>query len=56
MDTNLLPCQQESEKGHWHIPVVSEIETHGEGTWLCVTRSHPLKRGLDSSNVDKGNS
>ncbi|XP_027175263.1 uncharacterized protein LOC113774829 [Coffea eugenioides] len=50
------PCSiviQESEKGHWHIPVVSEIETHGEGTWLCVTRSHPLKRGLDSSNVDK---
>lgn len=50
------PCSvviQESEKGHWHIPIVPEIETHGERTWLCITRSQLLKSGLDSSNVDK---
>ncbi|KAL3532463.1 hypothetical protein ACH5RR_005984 [Cinchona calisaya] len=48
------PCSviiQESEQGHWHIPITSESESHGERTWLCITRSHSLITGLDSYNV-----
>ncbi|KAG9140342.1 hypothetical protein Leryth_018506 [Lithospermum erythrorhizon] len=41
------PCSvviQESEKGHWHIPVVSELESEEERSWLCITRAHtPVK-------------
>ncbi|KAI8571136.1 hypothetical protein RHMOL_Rhmol01G0095100 [Rhododendron molle] len=29
---------QESEKGHWHIPIASEHDYEGERTWLCITR------------------
>ncbi|CBI28050.3 unnamed protein product, partial [Vitis vinifera] len=37
------PCSviiQESENGHWHIPVASEHDSEGERTWLCVTRAN----------------
>ncbi|OVA20329.1 Pentatricopeptide repeat [Macleaya cordata] len=37
------PCSvviQESEKGHWHIPIASETDSERERTWLCVTRIH----------------
>ncbi|KAF7153076.1 hypothetical protein RHSIM_Rhsim01G0100400 [Rhododendron simsii] len=29
---------QESERGHWHIPIASEPDNEGERTWLCITR------------------
>ncbi|KAH7682466.1 proteinaceous RNase P protein [Dioscorea alata] len=35
------PCSiviQESEQGHWHIPVSSKQRMKGEISWLCVTR------------------
>ncbi|KAJ6407115.1 hypothetical protein OIU84_010595 [Salix udensis] len=41
------PCSvviQESEKGHWHIPIESECDGEGEGEaerqWLCITRAN----------------
>ncbi|XP_072985476.1 proteinaceous RNase P 1, chloroplastic/mitochondrial-like [Typha latifolia] len=37
------PCSvvvQESEEGHWHIPIRSECESERERTWLCVTRAN----------------
>ncbi|XWS69900.1 hypothetical protein CRYUN_Cryun03dG0003300 [Craigia yunnanensis] len=42
------PCSvviQESEKGHWHIPIASELDYDAERTWLCITRanSHVVK-------------
>ncbi|PIA42664.1 hypothetical protein AQUCO_02000246v1 [Aquilegia coerulea] len=42
------PCSvviQESEKGHWHIPIESEVASERERTWLCVTRSDPERPG-----------
>ncbi|XP_043703318.1 proteinaceous RNase P 1, chloroplastic/mitochondrial-like isoform X2 [Telopea speciosissima] len=30
---------QESKKGHWHIPIVSEHKSEKERTWLCITRA-----------------
>ncbi|KAG6770026.1 hypothetical protein POTOM_025693 [Populus tomentosa] len=38
------PCSvviQESEKGHWHIPIETECEGGGEAKreWLCITRA-----------------
>lgn len=42
------PCSvviQESEKGHWHIPIASELDYDSERTWLCIRRanSHTVK-------------
>ncbi|TYI17176.1 hypothetical protein ES332_A07G005700v1 [Gossypium tomentosum] len=42
------PCSvviQESEKGHWHIPIASELDYDSERTWLCIRRanSHAVK-------------
>ncbi|XP_056162126.1 proteinaceous RNase P 1, chloroplastic/mitochondrial-like [Syzygium oleosum] len=36
------PCSvviQESENGHWHIPIMLEHEYEADRTWLCVTRA-----------------
>ncbi|XP_047081416.1 proteinaceous RNase P 1, chloroplastic/mitochondrial-like isoform X2 [Lolium rigidum] len=33
---------QESEKGHWHIPVTKEGSPDGEQTWLCMTRRNHM--------------
>jgi hypothetical protein len=33
---------QESEKGHWHIPVTEEGSPDGEQTWLCMTRRNHM--------------
>ncbi|CAA2984935.1 Hypothetical predicted protein [Olea europaea subsp. europaea] len=45
------PCSvviQESERGHWHIPIVSEVEHEDQRTWLCITRANSsLAVGLD---------
>ncbi|KAK9269421.1 hypothetical protein L1049_001194 [Liquidambar formosana] len=46
------PCSiviQESEEGHWHIPVVSEHDYHGERTWLCITRANSHMARQDSA-------
>ncbi|GMI89477.1 hypothetical protein HRI_002617000 [Hibiscus trionum] len=42
------PCSvviQESEKGHWHIPIASELDYDSGRTWLCIRRanSHVMK-------------
>ncbi|KAL9362509.1 hypothetical protein Peur_045294 [Populus x canadensis] len=37
------PCSvviQESEKGHWHIPIETEGEGEAEREWLCITRAN----------------
>ncbi|GAB4839225.1 hypothetical protein Ancab_028753 [Ancistrocladus abbreviatus] len=44
------PCSvviQESERGHWHIPVVLEDTTKGKRAWLCITR--PNSQNLEQS-------
>lgn len=41
------PCSvviQESEKGHWHIPIASEHEFTEEREWLCVARDNSLEK------------
>ncbi|XP_057969725.1 proteinaceous RNase P 1, chloroplastic/mitochondrial-like isoform X2 [Malania oleifera] len=51
------PCSvviQESEKGHWHIPIVSESNSEGERTWLCVTRAVPQMGKQDFAPGPKG--
>ncbi|KAL4651955.1 hypothetical protein ACB092_01G198100 [Castanea dentata] len=30
---------QESDQGHWHVPVVSERDYEAKRTWLCITRA-----------------
>ncbi|KAA8534961.1 hypothetical protein F0562_029964 [Nyssa sinensis] len=40
------PCSvviQESEKGHWHVPIVSGHDSEGERVWLCATRAGSQK-------------
>ncbi|XP_022965679.1 proteinaceous RNase P 1, chloroplastic/mitochondrial-like [Cucurbita maxima] len=35
------PCSvviQESEKGHWHVPIASEHSYEEDREWLCITR------------------
>lgn len=48
------PCSvviQESERGHWHIPIVSEVEQEDQRTWLCITRANSsLAAGLDGES------
>ncbi|KAJ6797202.1 proteinaceous RNase P 1, chloroplastic/mitochondrial-like isoform X1 [Iris pallida] len=46
------PCSiviQESEKGHWHIPISEDCESSRERTWLCVTRANSLSEKQHSS-------
>ncbi|KAL0339051.1 UNVERIFIED_CONTAM: Proteinaceous RNase P 1, chloroplastic/mitochondrial [Sesamum angustifolium] len=45
---------QESEKGHWHIPIVSELENEDERIWLCCTRANSCLTEQDNSDVEKG--
>ncbi|XP_015571702.1 proteinaceous RNase P 1, chloroplastic/mitochondrial isoform X2 [Ricinus communis] len=36
---------QESENGHWHIPIASDTDYEPERAWLCITRAKlPLPR------------
>ncbi|KAK4397006.1 Proteinaceous RNase P 1, chloroplastic/mitochondrial [Sesamum angolense] len=44
---------QESEKGHWHIPIVSELENEDERIWLCCTRANSCLTEQDNSDVEK---
>ncbi|PKI60266.1 hypothetical protein CRG98_019321 [Punica granatum] len=37
------PCSiviQESDNGHWHIPITAEDGLEADRTWLCVTRAN----------------
>ena len=43
---------QESEQGHWHIPVSSIQRMKGEISWLCVTRDMTTPKS--SSQKQKG--
>ncbi|GFQ00544.1 proteinaceous RNase p 1 chloroplastic/mitochondrial [Phtheirospermum japonicum] len=52
------PCSvviQESEKGHWHIPIVSESYNEDERIWLCCRRENSSLIGQYSSDIQKGN-
>ncbi|KAK3041689.1 hypothetical protein RJ639_001499 [Escallonia herrerae] len=51
------PCSvviQESEKGHWHIPVASEHDSEEERTWLCITRVKSLVARQDVAISHEG--
>ncbi|XP_065851405.1 proteinaceous RNase P 1, chloroplastic/mitochondrial-like isoform X3 [Euphorbia lathyris] len=39
---------QESENGHWHIPIASDSENESEVKWLCITRSKSSVASKDS--------
>ncbi|XP_054786220.1 proteinaceous RNase P 1, chloroplastic/mitochondrial-like isoform X2 [Prosopis cineraria] len=46
------PCSvviQESEEGHWHIPVKSEEDFKSERRWLCITRGKSDKASENCS-------
>ncbi|XP_051150388.1 proteinaceous RNase P 1, chloroplastic/mitochondrial-like [Andrographis paniculata] len=50
------PCSiviQESEKGHWHIPIMSDLETEHDRMWLCCTRENSGLQGEDSSDAQR---
>lgn len=51
------PCSvviQESERGHWHIPIAEECHSEDKRTWLCITRSSSCKTKEEvSSDSDK---
>uniref|UniRef100_K7L4S5 ribonuclease P n=1 Tax=Glycine max TaxID=3847 RepID=K7L4S5_SOYBN len=58
------PCsvviQQESEEGHWHIPIDAELNDESERRWLCITRakldvvSKDSSTSKDSKPLQKG--
>ncbi|GAV78428.1 RNase_Zc3h12a domain-containing protein/PPR_3 domain-containing protein [Cephalotus follicularis] len=45
---------QESENGHWHIPIESEQDYHIKRTWLCITRANSREARKDSTNKPEG--
>ncbi|KAH6755123.1 proteinaceous RNase P 1 [Perilla frutescens var. hirtella] len=50
------PCSvviQETEKGHWHVPIASEVENEDERIWLCCSRGNSSFIYQDSSDVPK---
>ncbi|KAL6226439.1 hypothetical protein ACLB2K_000401 [Fragaria x ananassa] len=50
------PCSvviQESEEGHWHIPVVSEHGYEAERMWLCIMRAKAREARKDSATRPK---
>ncbi|CAO2841921.1 unnamed protein product [Amaranthus hypochondriacus] len=47
------PCSvviQESARGHWHIPIISEHQSEEERIWLCVTR--PKSLIMNQNHID----
>lgn len=41
----------ESKKGHWHIPIISEVGNEDQRTWLRITRANSsLAEGLDGGS------
>ncbi|KAK7398955.1 hypothetical protein VNO78_10129 [Psophocarpus tetragonolobus] len=50
------PCSvviQESEEGHWHIPIEAELSYESERRWLCITRAKLDMVSKDSSTTSK---
>ncbi|XP_030487949.2 proteinaceous RNase P 1, chloroplastic/mitochondrial isoform X1 [Cannabis sativa] len=50
------PCSvviQESEKGHWHIPISTEHEYEEERPWLCIMRAKSRKIREDNKIKQK---
>ncbi|XP_038879552.1 proteinaceous RNase P 1, chloroplastic/mitochondrial-like [Benincasa hispida] len=54
------PCSvviQESEKGHWHVPLASEQSYEEDRKWLCITRgnsqSHMIMRQEPPHKVEE---
>ncbi|XP_057764600.1 proteinaceous RNase P 1, chloroplastic/mitochondrial-like [Salvia miltiorrhiza] len=50
------PCSvviQETEKGHWHVPIASEVENEDERIWLCCSRGNSSLNNQDSSHLQK---
>lgn len=50
------PCSvviQESEEGHWHIPIEAELNDEAERRWLCITRAKLDLVSEDSSTTSK---
>ncbi|KZV29632.1 protein RNase P 1, chloroplastic/mitochondrial-like [Dorcoceras hygrometricum] len=50
--SDVFTCQ-ESEKGHWHIPVASEMEQEDQRLWLCCTRADSGLAKLDSEDLNE---
>ncbi|XP_038710506.1 proteinaceous RNase P 1, chloroplastic/mitochondrial-like isoform X2 [Tripterygium wilfordii] len=44
---------QESENGHWHIPIASEHDYEAERVWLCITRASSSMAGQGSATKPK---
>ncbi|XP_045822540.1 proteinaceous RNase P 1, chloroplastic/mitochondrial-like [Trifolium pratense] len=50
------PCSvviQESEEGHWHIPIEAELNDEADRRWLCITRAKLDMVSKDSSTTFK---
>ncbi|RDX99410.1 Proteinaceous RNase P 1, chloroplastic/mitochondrial, partial [Mucuna pruriens] len=50
------PCSvviQESEEGHWHIPIETQLSYESERRWLCITRAKLDTVCKDSSTTSK---
>ncbi|WJX48308.1 ribonuclease P [Trifolium repens] len=50
------PCSvviQESEEGHWHIPIEAELNDEADRKWLCITRAKLDAVSKDSSTTFK---
>lgn len=45
---------QESEKGHWHIPILSEHDYEAERPWSCITRAKSQITRQNSKTGDEG--
>ncbi|MED6167828.1 hypothetical protein PIB30_006477 [Stylosanthes scabra] len=51
------PCSvviQESEQGHWHVPIETEVNYESERRWLCITRP-TLGTVCEDSSTATGN-
>ncbi|KAK7319984.1 hypothetical protein RJT34_04713 [Clitoria ternatea] len=50
------PCSvviQESEEGHWHIPIETELNYESDRRWLCISRAKLDMVPKDSSTTSK---
>ncbi|KAI4347109.1 hypothetical protein L6164_007955 [Bauhinia variegata] len=54
MPTSYSVVIQESEDGHWHIPVESEHNLESERRWLCITlaKTGPVRQETSTSKVN----
>ncbi|CAN1126023.1 Proteinaceous RNase P 1, chloroplastic/mitochondrial [Linum perenne] len=48
---------QESEEGHWHIPIAVDEDEESERAWLCITRANmSLEKQVSNAYKREGNS